>query len=175
MAAKVLPVALALVALLLSPLAAQDQQVPTAEEIERIRAALPEKPSVAPKAPRRLLLMTQCRGFVHSSVPYCAKAFELLGEKTGAFTVVVTADPRAFEPEALAGFDAVVMDNTTMKIPLVAFDLDQRPPAERLALEAQEQRLRAGLFADQTCLGRVAGDLGHRRAEFLRGRRDGAS
>jgi type 1 glutamine amidotransferase/HEAT repeat protein len=146
MAAKVLPVALALVALLLSPLAAQDQQVPTAEEIERIRAALPEKPSVAPKAPRRLLLMTQCRGFVHSSVPYCAKAFELLGEKTGAFTVVVTADPRAFEPEALAGFDAVVMDNTTMKIPLVAFDLDQRPPAERLALEAQEQRLRAGLL-----------------------------
>jgi hypothetical protein len=39
----------ALVALLGGPLVAQDQQVPTAEEVERIRAALPDKPSVAPR------------------------------------------------------------------------------------------------------------------------------
>ena len=138
--------AIALIALILGPLAAQDNQTPTPEEVERIRAALPEKPSVAPGAPRRLLIMTQCRGFVHSSVPYCAKAFELLGEKTGAFTVAESADPRAFEPDSLAGFDALVMDNTTMKIPMVAFDLDQRTPEERRTLEAQELRLRRSLL-----------------------------
>jgi type 1 glutamine amidotransferase/HEAT repeat protein len=136
----------ALVALLGGPLVAQDQQVPTAEEVERIRAALPDKPSVAPGAPRRLLVMTQCTGFVHSSVPYGAKALELMGEKSGAFTVVVSDDPRTFEPDSLAGFDTVVMDNTTMKIPLVAIDLDKRTPAERQTLEAQEQRLRSGLL-----------------------------
>jgi type 1 glutamine amidotransferase/HEAT repeat protein len=138
--------ALALAALLAGPLGAQDQQVPTPDEVERIRAALPEKPTVAPGAPRRILVMTQCRGFVHSSVPYCAKALELMGEKTGAFAVVVSDDPRTFDPDSLATFDAVVMDNTTMKVPLVAIDLDKRTPAERQALEAQEQRLRSGLL-----------------------------
>ena len=127
-------------------LGAQDPQVPTAEEVERMRAALPEKASVAPAAPRRLLIITRCQGFVHSSVPYAAKALELLGEKTGAFQTVLSDDLRSFDPDHLASFDAVVMNNTTLKLPLVATDLDKRPPAERQTLEALEQRLRQGLL-----------------------------
>lgn len=137
---------LALGALLSGLAGAQEGQVPTAEEIERIRAALPARPTVPPAAPRKVLILTRCQGFVHSSVPYAAKAFELMGQKTGAFQTEITDDVRRFDPDSLAAFDALIMDNTTLRLPLVATDLDQRTPEERQALEAQEQRLRSGLL-----------------------------
>lgn len=83
------------------------------EELERIRSAMPQKPRFAPAAPRKLLVFTLCRGFPHSAVPYGAKALEIMGEKTGAFSVVVSNDIAMFEPHNLKPFDAVCMDNTT--------------------------------------------------------------
>jgi|GEM_PF-133702 len=139
--------ALALAVLLAGVLGrAQDKPVPSAEEIDRMRAALPAKATVPPAAPRKILIMTRCDGFYHTSVTYAAKAFELMGEISGAFQAVVTDDVRRFAPDRLAEFDAVVMDNTTMKVPMVAVDLDKRTPDERKALEAEEQRLRSGLL-----------------------------
>jgi len=138
---------LAVVLLAAVAMAADDAKPqPSAEEIERIRAALPAAPTVAPAAPRRVLVMTPSRGFYHTSIPYAARTFELMGEKTGAFTAVASDDLRLFAPDKLAGFDAVIMDNTTLRLPLVATDLDKRPAAERQALEAEEQLLRQGLL-----------------------------
>lgn len=119
---------------------------PSAAEIDRMRAALPAAPTVTPAAPRRVLIMTPVRGFYHTSIPYAAKAFELMGEKTGAFTAVTSEDLRLFALDKLAAFDAVIMDNTTLRLPLVATNLDTRPEAERQALEAEEQTLRKGLL-----------------------------
>ena len=81
--------------------------------VEKVKAALPDKPTVTPKAQRSMLVFTLCTGFKHASIPVAAKALELLGENTGAFRTVVSEDPQMFRPENLAHFDAVCLDNTT--------------------------------------------------------------
>ncbi len=66
-----------------------------------------------PKQPRKLLVYTKATGFVHSSIPVGAKTFELMGQKTGAFTTVISDDPESFDPENLKQFDAILMMSTT--------------------------------------------------------------
>src|SRR6478736_4057296 len=90
-------VAAGLAICLAAPLRAQDQKPkpparPNAQDIERITAALPEKAPATPKQPRKLLVYTKATGFVHSSIPVGAKTFELMGQKTGAFTTVISDD-----------------------------------------------------------------------------------
>jgi type 1 glutamine amidotransferase len=98
-------------------LLAQEQkpkpQRPNAQDIERITAALPDKAPATPKQPRKLLVYTKATGFVHSSIPFGAKTFELMGQKTGAFTTVVSDDPESFDPANLKQFDAILMMSTT--------------------------------------------------------------
>lgn len=97
-------------------------QIPPAD-LARIRNAAPEKARTAPKKPRRLLLFTRAEGYKHSSIPYAAAAFEILGQKTGAFTTQRSDDMAVFAPERLARFDAVAFLNTTQ---LQFADLRQR-------------------------------------------------
>jgi hypothetical protein len=81
--------------------------------IQKIKDALPDKAQAAPAKPRRLLVYTRASGYYHGSIPILAKALELMGEKTGAFTTVVTDDPAMITPEKLKDFDAVFMNSTT--------------------------------------------------------------
>ena len=82
------------------------------DEIEKIKAALPDKPIV--EAPRRkMLVFWRCEGFFHGSIPVVNRAMEELGKKTGLYDVVVTDDYSYFTPEKLKQFDAVCLNNTT--------------------------------------------------------------
>ncbi len=92
--------------------AMSDEPVP-AEALERIRAAAPEQAPVRPDKPRRLLVYTDCKGFRHSAIPYATAALQALGEKTGAFAVVVGNQPSVFESRNLEQFDGVCFNNTT--------------------------------------------------------------
>lgn len=83
------------------------------EEIAKVEAALPAQARVAPAAPRKLLVFTLCKGFVHSSIPLGAKAFESMGAKTGAYAATISDDPDVFSSDRIAQFDAVCMLNTT--------------------------------------------------------------
>jgi len=83
------------------------------QELEKIKNAMPEKATVTPKRPRKLLVFNLCKGYVHSSIPYCAKALEVMGKKTGAFEVVCSKDMAIFKAENLNQFDAVCFNNTT--------------------------------------------------------------
>lgn len=85
------------------------------EEVEKATAAMPDTPYAKPLKPRKLLIFTLCKGFPHSSVNLGAKAFEILGKKTGAWDSVSTTDPAFFAADKLKEFDAVMMDNTTGK------------------------------------------------------------
>lgn len=95
------------------PAPAPKPQRPTPQDIEKITAALPEKAPATPKQARKLLVFTRATGFVHSSIPVGAKTFELMGNKTGAFTVAVADDPDVFMPDSLKAYDAVLMMSTT--------------------------------------------------------------
>lgn len=86
------------------------------DEIKKIDKALPAKARVKPAKTRTVLIFNLCKGFKHSSVPYCDKALTMLGEKTGAYRAVSSTDVNVFKPESLKQFDAVVMNNTTGEI-----------------------------------------------------------
>lgn len=105
---------LAVAALVGLTLVAQAEEKPvTPEQLAKIEAALPSAAQVQPAVPRKLLVFKLCKGFVHGSIPCGAKAIELLGQKTGAYSTTISEDPAMFAPDSLAQFDAVLMLNTT--------------------------------------------------------------
>ncbi len=83
------------------------------EHVEKMAAAAPMRPAVAPKKIRRLLVFTLAKGFKHSSIPLAAEAFKHMGEKAKAWMTVVSDDPQMFKPGKLAAFDAVCFDQCT--------------------------------------------------------------
>ncbi|HSI85982.1 MAG TPA: ThuA domain-containing protein [Candidatus Methylacidiphilales bacterium] len=96
------------------------------EELARITSALPKEPRVKPAKPRRILVFYRTEGYVHASIAHANETFKQLGEKTGAFSVEISEDMAAFEPDNLKKFDAVLLNNTT--------GLKMESPAQRQAL-----------------------------------------
>jgi len=89
----------------------------TEQERQTIRQAIPKQRSVAPKKPRRLLVVTlNVRdGKVmngHPSIPPANYAIELMGKTTGAFETVISNDMEMFRPERIKQFDAICFNNT---------------------------------------------------------------
>jgi type 1 glutamine amidotransferase len=83
------------------------------DAVRKIEAALPESAPAKPAKARKLLVFTLATGYVHSSIPVGAKAFELMGQKTGAYDTVISSDPSMFEEDKLKQFDAVLLISTT--------------------------------------------------------------
>jgi type 1 glutamine amidotransferase len=101
-----------LAALMVVPMAhSQDKKLEGM--FEKVAAALPEKPIVAPKSKHKILIYSKTAGFRHSSIPVGVKAISMMGDKTGVYSAYATEDPSIFEPEKLKTFDAVYMLNTT--------------------------------------------------------------
>jgi type 1 glutamine amidotransferase len=88
-------------------------QVACPGDVEKMMAALPDKPSVKPKQPRKVLVLAKAAGFVHSSIPLVARTMEEMGKKTGAWTATVSYDPSVITADNLKQYDAIVLDNTT--------------------------------------------------------------
>ncbi|MHC4071372.1 MAG: ThuA domain-containing protein [Planctomycetota bacterium] len=85
-----------------------------AEEVQKIKQALPAKATVKPPKGRKLLVFWRCEGFYHKSIPVVNEALKIMGKKTGAFEVTAcTDDYSIFTPEKLRQFDAVCLNNTT--------------------------------------------------------------
>jgi type 1 glutamine amidotransferase/sugar phosphate isomerase/epimerase len=84
-----------------------------AEDRAKILAALPDRAPARPQRLRRLLIFDLNVVYGgHPSRFYANLAFQEMGKKTGAFETVITRDPRVFEKEHLAKFDAVFFNNT---------------------------------------------------------------
>ena len=81
-------------------------------EVQKIQAALPAKPEVAPAKPRKLLVFYRTDGFPHSVIPEFNKMLELLGEKTGAYKATLSQSYDDLQAERLKEFDAVFFNNT---------------------------------------------------------------
>ncbi len=95
-----------------------------ADELQKIRSAVPVKPTVRPAGPRKILVFWRCEGFFHTSIPVVNEALKIMGQKTGAYEVAVcTDDYSIFTPEKLNQFDAVCLNNTTQ----LKFNPNQTP------------------------------------------------
>ncbi len=97
-----------------SATAAQSGETPaTASDRDLIEAALPPRAMVSPRKPRKLLIFDRNVNYGgHASIPTANLAFELMGQKTGAFATVVSRDPEVFRADSLRQFDAVFFNNT---------------------------------------------------------------
>ncbi len=95
------------------------QRGPSDEEIRKMEDAMPTTPAVEPSKPRKLLVIDLVGqgAYRHTSIPYWDKTLEIMGEKTGAFSVVVSEDINMFSAENLAQFDAVCLNNS-VSLPL---------------------------------------------------------
>lgn len=101
------------ICLVASRCTAADPALPDAD-VQKIQDALPDKATAKPAKPRKVLLFYRCEGFRHTDgIVAGNKAFELMGQKTGAFSTVESDDMAVFTPENLAPFDAIVFNNTT--------------------------------------------------------------
>jgi type 1 glutamine amidotransferase len=85
----------------------------TTEEVQKIESAIPRRATIRTSSPRKLLVFWRCEGFFHTSIPVVNKALKLMGEKTGAYEVVITDDYSVFTAQKLRQFDAVCLNNTT--------------------------------------------------------------
>ncbi|MEN6574823.1 MAG: ThuA domain-containing protein [Phycisphaerales bacterium] len=128
------------------PLFAQ-APVPSAEEIARMRAAMPARARVEPEKPRKLLVFSRSWGYKHTARPYGAKAIEIMARQTGAFEAVLAEeDDSLFEPEKLKQFDAVVLNNTNEEI-FLPEDFAKLPPDQQAKARQRDEMLKKS-FAD---------------------------
>jgi type 1 glutamine amidotransferase len=82
-------------------------------DVMQMMAALPDSAPAKPQRPRRILVLARAQGFVHSSIPLAARTIEALGQKTGAWTSVITYNPADINADNLKQYDAVFLASTT--------------------------------------------------------------
>jgi type 1 glutamine amidotransferase len=88
-------------------------QVAKVVDLMQMMAALPDSAPATPKQPRKVLVLAKASGFVHSSIPLAARTIEALGQKTGAWTTVITYNPADINTANLEQYDGVFLSNTT--------------------------------------------------------------
>jgi type 1 glutamine amidotransferase len=114
---RVLPAALGLTILFVVVASAWAQHTPpqlSDEEIQKITSAIPDAPAAKPAKQRKVLIFWRCEGFFHGDgIAAGNKAFELMGEKTGAYSTVTSDEMAMFDADKLNQFDAVIFNNTT--------------------------------------------------------------
>ena len=88
-------------------------QVARVTDLMQMMAALPDAAPATPKQPRRVLVLAKAAGFVHSSIPLAARTIEAMGQKTGAWTTVISYDPAVVTAENLQQYDAIFLASTT--------------------------------------------------------------
>ncbi len=120
------------------------ESVPSADEMAKMRAAMPEGPRVPPERPRKLLVFCRSWGYKHSAIPYGAKAMEIMAQQTGAFGAVTTDDPVLFEPQSLTQFDAVLFNNTNEEI-FLPEDFEKLSPHEQSEARQRDEMLKQSL------------------------------
>ncbi|MCX8035551.1 MAG: ThuA domain-containing protein [Candidatus Sumerlaeia bacterium] len=123
--------------------AAEPVRLPTDEEIRKIEAAVPAKPTVQPKRPRKVLVCGVNEA--HLPVPFCAKAIEIMAKKTGAFEAVFSNDPAMFEAETLKQFDAVILNNSHTFSPLLPPEFKKMSREEQARARERAKSLQKNL------------------------------
>jgi len=94
------------------------EEIPAARA-KQIRDAAPAKAQVTPVKPRRVLVWVTRPHLMEKDphkgycIPYGTAAFKILGEKTGAYTPVVSDDLAMLLPENIRQFDAIVLNNAS--------------------------------------------------------------
>jgi len=120
------------------------EKTPSAEEIKKIKSAMPVQARVKPLQPRKLLIFSISWGYKHSAIPYGRKAFEIMGRKTKAFEPVVSDDLSNFEPGKIEQFDAILFNNTNNEI-FLPENFDKLPADQQAKAATYDKLLKQSL------------------------------
>ena len=101
-----------LLALALPVFAGQPAFEPSSAWEQRLRKRAPQKAPATPAKARKVLAFSLATGYKHWCIPHTEAVVRVIGETSGAFETVATTDIEQFRPEALAQYDAVIMNNT---------------------------------------------------------------
>ncbi len=96
-----------------APAPAPQPEVARVTDLMQMMAALPDRAPATPAKPRRVLVLAKAAGFVHASIPLAARTIEALGEKTGAWTTVITYNAADITAQNLQQYDAIFLASTT--------------------------------------------------------------
>ena len=88
-------------------------QVAKVVDLMQMMAALPDTAPAQPKQPRKVLVLAKAAGYVHSSIPLATRTIEALGQRTGAWTTVISYNPADINTENLKQYDAIFLASTT--------------------------------------------------------------
>jgi len=93
---------------------AQDLAPVPKEQADQISNLIGSQLTVKPARSRRVLVFWRCEGFVHTKgLEYGNQAIGLAASKTRAFSADFSNDYAALQPDNLARYDALVLNNTT--------------------------------------------------------------
>ena len=119
-------------------------RVPTEEELKKIEAAAPDQPFAKPAKPRRLLVWGH--SWTHTPNVFAEEAIKILGEKTKAFKATVTDDPRVLIPDALSGYDALVLSNIHEPEPFLPPDFAKLTPEQQEAARKYDKAIKQSIL-----------------------------
>lgn len=80
----------------------------------KIKALAPEK-ATFPAKKKNILVFSLHTGFNHWVIPHTEEMIKIIGETSGAFTVIGSKDITEFEAKNLKKYDAVILNNTCSK------------------------------------------------------------
>ena len=86
---------------------------PTAEELKKVEAAIPDTLPAKPKKDRKLLVYSLSHGFKHNSRLIGEEMLKLIEKKTGAFELTINNDATKWTSGYLKQFDAIAVLNAT--------------------------------------------------------------
>jgi len=114
-------------------------------DVKKMQDALPGEAPVKPAKARKVLVYGLANGFVHTSIGLGQQTIAEMGQKTGAYTSVVTDDPAMFDADKLAEFDAIVLVSTTSNfmVPRVNVPGDPKKMTEEQKKEFDAKRKEA--------------------------------
>jgi type 1 glutamine amidotransferase len=92
-------------------LSASEMTARGAEIRQKIVAAIPNKPSAAPKKPRKLLVMESLEGMSHNTIPLTNVMIEEMGKKTGAWTTEFSNDLNNLRYPKIKEYDAIFLNS----------------------------------------------------------------
>jgi hypothetical protein len=118
--------------------------VPTDGQIRQIEAAAPQTAPAKPTKPRKVLVWGHV--WAHQPNPFAEKALEILGKKTGAYTAVVSDDPRLLLADRLSQFDALVMNNIHEQAPFLPADFGKLTKEQQAAAKSFDAAVKQGIL-----------------------------
>ena len=88
-------------------------RLPLDAHMQAMLAALPDRAAARPARPRKVLVLNNCAGFIHTPIPLVAKMIEAFGNRTKAWTTTISYDPADINVQNLKQYDAIVLNSTT--------------------------------------------------------------